>query len=102
MKKKSIVKPSHVLTCIAMINPKNAPTKCKAKYNAPNSSFIISFYHSYRLKNTGVSFRRFEFYFLSSKIEILYLRKLLSYIILLTIDVKAWYTFIFKQLTERE
>jgi len=34
MKKKNIVKPSHVLTCIAMINPKNAPTKCRAKYNA--------------------------------------------------------------------
>jgi len=31
MKKKNIDKPSHVLTCIAMIKPKNAPTKCSAK-----------------------------------------------------------------------
>ena len=34
MKKANIDKPNQVLKCIAMINPKNAPTKCKAKYNA--------------------------------------------------------------------
>ena len=42
MKKKNIVNPSHVLTCIAMINPKNAPTKCSAKYKAINISFIYN------------------------------------------------------------
>jgi len=31
MKKKNIDKPSQVLKCIAMINPKKAPTKCSAK-----------------------------------------------------------------------
>ena len=31
MKKKNIDKPSHVLKCIAMTSPKNAPTKCRAK-----------------------------------------------------------------------
>jgi hypothetical protein len=34
MKKKNIDKPSHVLKCIAMISPKNAPAKCNAKYKA--------------------------------------------------------------------
>jgi len=34
MKKKNIVKPSHVLKCMAMIRPKNAPAKCRAKYTA--------------------------------------------------------------------
>ena len=40
MKNANIERPNQVLKCIAMINPKNAPTKCKAKYNAINISFI--------------------------------------------------------------
>ena len=32
--------PSQKLKCIAMTKPKNAPAKCKAKYNAINISFI--------------------------------------------------------------
>ena len=40
MKKKNIERPNQVLKCIAMINPKNAPTKCRAKYKALNISFI--------------------------------------------------------------
>jgi len=31
MKKKNIEIPNHVLTYIAMIKPKNAPAKCRAK-----------------------------------------------------------------------
>ena len=34
MKKKSIERPKQVSKCIAMITPKNAPAKCKAKYSA--------------------------------------------------------------------
>ena len=34
MKKANIERPNQVLKCIAMISPKNAPAKCKAKYNA--------------------------------------------------------------------
>ena len=34
MKNTNIESPSQKLKCIAMTNPKNAPTKCKAKYNA--------------------------------------------------------------------
>ena len=33
MKKKNIEIPSHVLTCIAMIKPKNAAAKCSIKYS---------------------------------------------------------------------
>ena len=43
MKKKNIDIPSQKLKCIAMTNPKNAPTKCSAKYKAINISFILSF-----------------------------------------------------------
>ena len=32
--------PSQKLKCNAMTIPKNAPAKCKAKYNAINISFI--------------------------------------------------------------
>ena len=42
MKNANIESPSQVLKCIAMTKPKNAPTKCSAKYNAQNSSFIYS------------------------------------------------------------
>jgi len=31
MKKKNIEIPNHVLKCMAMIKPKNAPAKCRAK-----------------------------------------------------------------------
>jgi hypothetical protein len=31
MKKKNIDKPKNVLKCMAMIKPKNAPAKCRAK-----------------------------------------------------------------------
>ena len=34
MKNTNIERPNQVLKCTAMTNPKNAPTKCKAKYNA--------------------------------------------------------------------
>ena len=34
MKNTNIERPNQKLKCIAMTNPKNAPTKCKAKYNA--------------------------------------------------------------------
>ena len=34
MEDKYIESPNHVLKWIAMTRPKNAPTKCKAKYNA--------------------------------------------------------------------
>ena len=34
MKKKNIDNPNHVLKCMAMIKPKNAPAKCRAKYIA--------------------------------------------------------------------
>jgi len=40
MKKVNIDMPSQKLKCIAMTKPKNAPAKCKAKYNAINISFI--------------------------------------------------------------
>ena len=40
MKKANIDMPSQKLKCIAMTRPKNAPAKCKAKYNAINISFI--------------------------------------------------------------
>ena len=40
MKKKNIDRPNQVLKCIAMTSPKNAPTKCRAKYNAIIISFI--------------------------------------------------------------
>jgi len=43
MKKTNIDMPSQKLKCIAMTNPKNAPTKCSAKYKAINISFILSF-----------------------------------------------------------
>jgi len=43
MKKTNIDIPSQKLKCIAMTNPKNAPTKCSAKYKAINISFILSF-----------------------------------------------------------
>ena len=43
MKKMNIDIPSQKLKCIAMTNPKNAPTKCSAKYKAINISFILSF-----------------------------------------------------------
>ena len=49
MKNANIERPNQVLKCIAMTRPKNAPAKCKAKYNAINSSFIISFW----LPSTG-------------------------------------------------
>ena len=51
------------------------------------SSYFLS--HSYRLKSCVANSRRFEFCFLSSKIEILYLRKLISYIFPLTLNVKG-------------
>jgi|TARA_R110002020_G_scaffold24724_1_gene81009 hypothetical protein len=34
MKKKNIDKPKNVLKCMAIIKPKNAPAKCRAKYTA--------------------------------------------------------------------
>ena len=40
MKKTNIDIPSQKLKCIAMTIPKNAPTKCSAKYKAINISFI--------------------------------------------------------------
>jgi len=40
MKKTNIDIPSQKLKCIAMTIPKNAPTKCRAKYKALNISFI--------------------------------------------------------------
>ena len=40
MNKKNIDIPSQKLKCIAMTSPKNAPTKCRAKYKALNISFI--------------------------------------------------------------
>ena len=40
MKKTNIDMPSQKLKCIAMTIPKNAPTKCSAKYKAINISFI--------------------------------------------------------------
>ena len=40
MKKANIERPNQVLKYIAIIRPKNAPAKCKAKYNAINISFI--------------------------------------------------------------
>ena len=43
MKNANIERPNQVLKCIAMIKPKNAPTKCSAKYKAINISFILSF-----------------------------------------------------------
>jgi len=43
MKKKNIDIPSQKLKCSAMTIPKNAPTKCSAKYKAINISFILSF-----------------------------------------------------------
>ena len=43
MKKTNIDMPSQKLKCIAMTIPKNAPTKCSAKYKAINISFILSF-----------------------------------------------------------
>ena len=45
MKKANIDNPSQKLKCIAMTRPKNAPAKCKAKYNAINISFIIILYN---------------------------------------------------------
>ena len=44
MKNANIERPNQVLTCNAMTKPKNAPAKCKAKYNAYNISFIIILY----------------------------------------------------------
>ena len=49
MKKANIDNPSQKLKCIAMTSPKNAPAKCKAKYNAINISFIILILHHPRL-----------------------------------------------------
>ena len=40
MKKTNIDMPSQKLKCIAMTIPKNAPTKCSAKYTAINIYFI--------------------------------------------------------------
>jgi len=42
MNKKNIDIPSQKLKCIAMTSPKNAPTKCSAKYKAINISFIYN------------------------------------------------------------
>ena len=42
MKKTNIDIPSQKLKCIAMTIPKNAPTKCRAKYKAINISFIYN------------------------------------------------------------
>ena len=42
MNKKNIDIPSQKLKCIAMTIPKNAPTKCSAKYKAINISFIYN------------------------------------------------------------
>ena len=46
MKNANMLKPSQVLKFIEMTIPKNAPAKCKAKYNAQNSSFIITLLYS--------------------------------------------------------
>ena len=40
MKKTNIDIPSQKLKCIAITSPKNAPTKCRAKYKDLNISFI--------------------------------------------------------------
>ena len=63
MKNANMLRPSQVSKFIAMTIPKNAPAKCKAKYNAQNSSFIISSFKLRRLSNEKVKFNRLCFLF---------------------------------------
>ena len=77
-----MLKPSQVLKFIAMTNPKNAPTKCSAKYNAQNSSFIISSFKLGRTHIIGfIIIRRRFLFFYHPPLKATYLKELLSYIV---------------------